>query len=267
MMVATSNDGTRIAFDRSGSGPALVLVGGALSDRSGAASLAPLLAEHFTVYAFDRRGRGDSGDTPPYSPEREVDDIAALLDGHPGPAYIYGHSSGSALALDAAEKLRRFERIAVYEPPFIIDSGSDRPSTDYIGHISELLRGGDRGGAVEYFLTVAVGIPSAALEQIKRSAAWQRMESLAHTLPYEGALMGSTQSGHPLPRDRWSHVTIPTLVMNGGASPAWFSRAADALAALLPNARRQTFADQHHGVASSILAPILIEHFLAGSGA
>lgn len=262
MTKVRSKDGTEIAFERSGAGPALILVGGALSDRSGATALSPLLAGHFTVYAFDRRGRGDSGDTRPYSPEREVDDIAAVLDGGDGRSFIYGHSSGSALALDAVEKLRCFERLAVYEPPFIIDSAGDQPSTDYMGRISELVQNGDRGVAVAFFLSVAVGIPGPVLEQIKRSSAWPRMESLAHTLPYEGALMGSTQTGQPLPRDRWPHVSIPSLVMDGGASPKWFARAADALAELLPEAERRTFPDQHHGVSPSVLAGALIEHFL-----
>lgn len=262
MTKATSKDGTEIAFERSGSGPALVLVGGALSDRSAAREITPLLSKRFTVYAFDRRGRGDSGDTPPYSPGREVEDIDALLGEQRGPAYIYGHSSGSALALDAVEKLRRFERLAVYEPPFIIDSGADHLSTDYMSRIVELLSGGSRDGAVEYFLTAAVGIPPDALEQIKRSSSWQRMIDLAHTLPYEGALMGTTQSGRPLPRDRWAAVTVPTLVMSGGASPVWYARSADALAEILPDATRRTFPGQRHGMEASLLAAALIEYFL-----
>jgi len=257
----SSEDGTRIAFERTGRGPALILVNGALSERSSTPALAAQLSGKFTVIAFDRRGRGESGDTQPYAVEREVEDIDALIEMAGGRAFVFGHSSGAVLALEAANQLGRINRLAVYEPPFIVSEEGTRLPPEYDQKIETLISEGKRGDAAEYFLTVAVGVPAGAVAQMKLAPSWPGMERIAHTLRYDQAVMGGTMAGRPLPRDRWTSVTIPTLVMDGGASPAWFAKGADNLAAVLSNSRRQTLPGQTHGADPEVIAPVLIEFF------
>jgi pimeloyl-ACP methyl ester carboxylesterase len=257
-----SKDGTPIAFERSGSGPAAILVAGALSDRSASASLAALLADHFTVYNFDRRGKGESGDTPPYAVEREVEDIEALIDEAGGSAFLYGISSGAALALEAAAQLpTKVKKLALYEPPFIVDDSRPALPKDYINHLKELVASGRRGDAVEYFMTVGVTVPAEMVAMMRNDPMWGHLEAVAHTLPYDGAYMGDNMSGKPLPAGEWASAKMPTLVMDGGASPAWLHNAADAAGKALPNAQRRTLEGQTHGVEAEALAPVLVEFF------
>lgn len=257
----TSQDGTSIAYERSGRGPAVILVGGALSDRTAAASLTPRLAGALTVTAFDRRGRGDSGDTPPYAVGREVEDIAALLSEAGGSAALFGHSSGAVLALEAAQRLDGVTRLALYEPPFFVGQGSSDLPPDYAARVAELVSEGRPGDAVEHFMATAVGVPGAAIAEMRQSPMWSSLERYAHTLLYDRQVMGDTIAGGPLPAERWSRVTMPVLIMNGGASPGWFAVAADALARILPDARREVLPGQTHGPAPEIIAPLLVEFF------
>jgi len=261
MQKVTSKDGTPIAYERSGDGPALILVGGALSDRTGVASLVPLLAGRLTVFAYDRRGRGDSGDTPPYAVEREVDDIEALIGEAGGSAALFGHSSGAVLALEAAHRLPSVARLALYEPPFLVDRSRSELPPDYGVKVSELLQAGRRGDAVEHFMTVAVGVPAGVISQMRQSPMWPSLERNAHTLLYDRAVMGDTMEGKPLPAGRWRGATMPALVMNGGASPKWFETAADQLAKTLPHAIRKILAGQNHGADPAMIAPVLLEFF------
>jgi len=264
MRKVISKDGTAIAFDQSGEGPAVILVGGALSDRSGSAPLVELLAPHFTVFSYDRRGRGDSGDTAPYAVEREVEDIEALINEAGGSAFVYGMSSGAVLALEVASKLpTKIKKLALYEPPFIVDDSRPLPPKDYVKQLDELTAAGRRGDAVEFFMTEAVGVPAEYLAQMRDMPMWAAMEEMAHTLAYDGAVMGDTMAGKPLPAQRWASATVPTLVMDGGESPTWLGNAAQAVAAVLPNARHRTLEGQEHGVAPEALAPVL-EEFFAG---
>ncbi len=262
MDVATSRDGTPIAFDRSGIGPAIVLVGGALADRSATAPLTPLLAPHLTVFAFDRRGRGDSGDTAPYAVEREVEDIEALITAAGGNAFVLGHSSGAVLALETARTLPdRIPKLAVYEPPFIVDDSRSPLPEDYVARLTRLVSEGRRGDAVEYFLTSGPGVPAEAVAEMRNAPFWPSMEAVAHTLAYDGIVMGDTMRGSPAPLERWSSLTVPTLVMDGGASPAWQHNAVSALVAALPDARHLTLEGQDHGPDPEALAPALVEFF------
>lgn len=263
MDTVISDDGTPIAFDRSGDGPPLVLVGGALSDRGAAAPLAALLAPSFTAIAYDRRGRGDSGDTPPYAVEREIEDLQALLAEAEGSAFVFGHSSGAVLALEATARGLPVERLALYEPPFIVDDTRPPLPEDYLPRLEELLAAGDRGEAVAYFLRVGPGVSEEMLAELRGSPAWPRMEALAHTLPYDGRVMGDTVFGGPLPGERWASVPVPTLVMDGGDSPPWQRNAARALADVLPSARHRTLEGQTHGFAPEVMASALLG-FLAG---
>ena len=263
MRKVTSKDGTAIAFDKTGEGPAIILVGGALSDRSAAVPLTPLLAPRFTVIAYDRRGRGDSGDTAPYVVEREVEDIHALVKEAGGSAFLYGHSSGAVLALEAAARGLAITRLALYEPPFIIDSNHPPLPKDYVARLNALVAAGRRGDAVELFMTAAVGVPAENIAQMKQSPMWAGMEKVAHTLAYDGIIMGNNMAGRPLQAKQWASATMPTLVLDGGASPAWAHSATQALTDALPNAQRRTLAGQSHGVNPALLAPILIDFFRA----
>ena len=263
MKKVTSKDGTEIAFDRSGDGPPVVLVGGALSTRGAAETLAGLLAPSFSLYAYDRRGRGDSGDTPPYAVEREVEDIQALVEDAGGSAFAFGHSSGGVLALEAAAHTLGITKVALYEPPFIVDDSRPPLPTDYIERLTELASTDRRGDAVEYFMVTGVGVPIEAVASMRAESFWPGLESVAHTLSYDGRVMGDQMSGKPLPSDRWASVTIPTLVIDGGESPPWQRNAVQGLVDVLAEARRLTIEGQTHDVDPVLLAPVL-EEFLAG---
>jgi pimeloyl-ACP methyl ester carboxylesterase len=262
MQKVTSKDGTVIAFDKTGHGPVVILVSGALGDRMAAVSLTPLLSPHFTVLAYDRRGRGDSGDTAPYAVEREVEDIETLIKVADRSAFVYGHSSGAVLALEAAHT-RAITKLALYEPPFILDTSRPQLPKNYVAHLNELVSTGRRGDAVEYFMTAAVGVPDGIVTQMRQSPMWAGMEKAAHTLAYDGQIMGDNMAGHPLQAEHWASVTLPTLVMDGGASEAWAHHAVQALTDVLPDARRRTLEGQTHNVDPAILAPFLIEFFQA----
>jgi len=258
-----SKDGTRIAFDRSGDGPALILVGGALSDRAAWAPLAKLLAPRFTVFSVDRRGRGDSDDTPPYSVAREIEDIEAVIDEAGGAAFLHGHSSGAVLALEATAKLpAKVQKLSLYEPPFVVDDSRTPPPEDAARRIDELVAANRRGDAVEFWMTDVVGAPAEAVTQMRNAPTWPALEGLAHTLVYDLAVLGDNMAGNPPPGEHWAAATAPTLVMDGGASPAWIRNSARALADILPDAQHRTLEGQAHDAAPEILAPEMERFFI-----
>src|SRR4051812_46105454 len=201
MRKVISKDGTPIAFDQSGEGPAIILVAGATATRLAAASVAAALAPHFTVFAYDRRGRGDSGDTAPYAVEREVEDIEALVKEAGGAAFVYGVSSGAALALEAANRLPGIRKLALYEAPFIVNDTRAPISKDYWARIGESVAAGRRGEAVQLFLKV-VGVPAIFVALMRVMPVWSKLKAIAHTLPYDGALVQDNQRGQPLPAGR-----------------------------------------------------------------
>ena len=257
-----SKDGTTIAFDQSGQGPAIILVGGAFQHRAidpRTAQLAALLAQHFTVFHYDRRGRGDSSDTQPYAVEREVEDLDALIKEAGGSAFVFGMSSGAVLAIDAAARGLAITKLALYEPPF--NSGDDtarQASESYTRQLTALLAEGRRGDAVALAMTTW-GAPAEAIAGMRQTPIWSLFESVAPTLAYDNAIMGDGS----VPTERLASVTVPTLVMDGGASPAFMHYAAQAAAHALPNAQHRTLEDQTHDVAPDALAPVL-EKFFAG---
>jgi pimeloyl-ACP methyl ester carboxylesterase len=258
----TSQDGTKIAFDKVGSGLAVILVNGAMSFRAidpTLAQLAALLGAYCTAYNYDRRGRGESGDTKPFAKEREIEDIQALVEEAGGQAMLFGISSGGAVALEAAASLPGITKVVVYEVPFIVDD-SREPLKDYEGFTSRLVADGKLDELVEYFITTVVGMPAEFVGGMKQDQAlWGGMESIAPTIPYDAAFVGAFMEGKPLPSDHWAKATMPVLVADGGASPDWMGHAADALAKVLPNASRQTLAGQTHMVDPNALAPVMIE--------
>jgi pimeloyl-ACP methyl ester carboxylesterase len=261
MNTIRSADGTQIAFEPTGDGPPLVLVGGALSDRNAATNLVTSLASSFTVIVFDRRGRGDSGDTPPYAVEREIEDLEAVVKASGGAAFVYGHSSGGVLSLRAAEAGLAIPKLVVYEPPFIVDGGREPLTADYFTHIEELVAAGRRSDAVIYFLTHGAGFSAQAVEQMRLSPRWPSMEAMAHTITYDNLILGDTMGGSPEPLRRWATLHTPTLVLDGGASPGWIRNSARTLAQTLPNAQAATLEGQDHGAASSALAPVVTAFF------
>lgn len=266
MKTVPSKDGTEIAFDQSGEGSPIILVAGALGVRSHPmfTQLAAHLAPHFTVINYDRRGRGDSGDTLPYAVEREIEDIEALIDEAGGSAFLYGISSGAVLALEAANKLRtKVKKLALYEPPFIVDDSRPPMPRDYVQQVNEMVAAGRRGDAVALFMKV-VGVPEEFIPQMREMPMWPEMEKEAHTLVYDATIMGETQAGMPLPSEKvkqWASATMPTLVIVGGASEAFFQHGTQALVDILPNAQRRTLEGQTHEVAAEALAPVLMEFF------
>ncbi|MCM3748871.1 alpha/beta fold hydrolase [Paenibacillus pasadenensis] len=251
-----SKDGTQIAYTTQGSGPALVLVSSAAADHGDASALAEHLSASFTVYNYDRRGRGQSTDTAPYKAAREAEDIEALIAAAGGKAVLFGSSSGAVLALEAATLLGDLVvKLYLYEPPFIINDSRKPVPSDYVEQLNSLIEAGKSSEAVEYFASEALGIPGEYIGYMKADPSWSKMEALAHTLAYDGTIMGTTQSGNPLPAGRWN-IPHPTLIMTGENSAPFFHDAANALASLLPNAATHSLAGQDHS--AIIMSPDVV---------
>ena len=265
MSSVRSSDGTTIAFERTGSGPPLIIVDGALCWRESgpARKLAAELADRFTVITYDRRGRGESGDTAPYSVQGEVEDIEALIGEAGGRAHVCGISSGGVLAMEAARNGAAIDRLAVYEAPFIVDDSRPPAPSTYVPELNEHLAAGRRGDAVKLFMRL-VGMPAVLVAMTPLFPAWKKLKGVAHTLPYDAACMGDTQAGKPLDADHWGVVGVPTLVLVGGKSPQWMANGMQSLAAVLPSARREVLDGQTHMVKPKVLAPVLKRFFASG---
>ena len=251
-----SADGTEIAYDRIGEGPALILVGGALTDRAENAPLAPALADGFTVLNYDRRGRGESSDTPPYALEREIEDLAALIDAAGGTAHVYGVSSGGALALEAAAAGLSVDRVGVYEVPYQAGDSAVRAWQAYVAQLGAALAAGRRGAALELFMRLA-GSSDDGIARARASSLWPGLEAIAHTLAYDAACLGDG----PPPTARLATIARPVLVLTGGLAPDFFDAAADALAASLPRAERAVVEGQSHVADPQAIAPVLARFF------
>lgn len=255
--VQSSADGTKIAFERTGEGPALIIIGGALNSRRSADMLVPRLAPHFTVYAYDRRGRGGSSDTLPYSPGCEVEDLKALIAAAGGSAYAYGHSSGAILALEAAAAGAAISKLAVYEPPYLTGHDPKESWEDFRDRVQSALDEGDREGAVELFIRHT---GAEFDEAIKTMPWWSALLGVAHTLPYDLTLTGDGSVPETL-----SSIQVPTLGIYGGASPPWAGNAINAVAAVVPGMKKTQLEGQNHAVADDAVAPVLIEFFNSAS--
>lgn len=254
----TSPDGTTIAYDRTGDGPPIVLVDGAMCYR-GAGPMDGLgnhLSGSFTVFTYDRRGRGESTDTLPYAVEREVEDLSSLIREAGGEVGVFAFSSGVALALATAAAGAGINRLALYEPPFVAELEDSGRAEKYTADLNQLLDAGDRGGAVARFMT-RVGIPQQMIDGARSGPGWSRFEEVAPTLAYDDRLLAG---GH-VPHDLAARILTPALLLSGGASPDSLQQAARATAAALPNAEHLTLEDQTHEVAPEVLAPVLIEFF------
>ncbi len=261
-----SRDGTTIVYEQRGSGQPLILVDGAFCHRGFGPmpKLAPLLAQHFRVTSYDRRGRGASGDTPPYAVEHEIEDLQALLEEAGGSAFLYGASSGAMLGIRAAASGLAFERIAIYEPPLAL-AGSPPPlPPDRVAEIIQMVREGRRGDAVKTFMRM-VGVPAIALPMMRiMPGVWSKLTAAVHTLPYDFAIQGDTSGGKPLPPElgqAMASIHVPTLVGVGGKSPPYLHHAAKTVASAIPGATSRVVAGQTHNVSEKAIAPVLVEFF------
>ena len=255
-----SKDGTFIAYQKVGNGPALIIVDGALCHRKfgPGSSIARQLAGSFSVFTYDRRGRGDSGNTLPYAVDREVEDLAAVIKSAGGAASLFGISSGAALALEAANQGLPVRKLALFEAPFIVDGSRPPLPDDYLARLNSLLADNRRGEAVDLFMRL-VGVPSIFIRLMRLMPSWAKLKAVAHTLPYDITIVQDNQQGKPYTKDRWPRVTVPTLVVDGGKSPEWMRHAMSALTGVLPNATQRTLEGQTHMVKAKVIAPVLAE--------
>lgn len=257
MNTVVSKDGTTIAYDRRGNGPALVLVDGALCSRAQGPmpELAEALADRFTVYTYDRRGRGDSGDTDEYAVEREIEDLAAVIEAAGGSAYVYGSSSGAALALRAATAGLPIEKLVAFEPPYVVDDSRKQIPRTWVAELQTL--GPD--DAIRYFFTKGIGLPGILVTVMKVMPAWKQMRAIAHTLPYDAQVVGPNCFGEPMDTDQWTPIDQPVLVVNGGKSPAWMKASVHALAAAVPDAKHTEVPGQNHMIKAAAIAPVIAD--------
>lgn len=266
MATVISNDGTRIAFDRIGAGPAVILVDGAMCYRASGpmTSIAKLLAARYTVFTYDRRGRGDSTNVQPYSVAREVEDLQALIAEAGGSALVCGLSSGAALALEAAHRGAAIRKLALFEAPFFVDDSRTPLPPDFVARLDQAVATNQRGLAVSMFMKL-VGVPAVVIALLRFLPPWRKLTGVAHTLPYDMQIVSEHQWGRPLSEQRWANATMPAMVIDGGKSPEWMRNAARALAGVLPNARYETLPGQTHMVQAKALAPALMKFFQAGA--
>ncbi len=270
MSITHSADGTTLTYEKLGSGPSLILVDGAFCRRGFGpmAALAKALAPRFTVVIYDRRGRDESGDTAPYDPAREIEDLAAIVACVDGPPHLYAISSGVALTLRAIGAGLPVRRLVLYEAPFALDGTHVPDPPDYRERISSLLAAGDRDSAVKLFMRV-VGVPAFGIFVMRwMPNVWPKLRAVAHTLAYDLALLGDTQRGGPLPDDlvaACAAVSVPTLSAAGGKSPPWMHHSAEVLARAIPGAVHELIPGQDHNIGTKAIAPVL-ERFFAAAG-
>lgn len=267
MPFVTSKDGTRIGYSVTGSGPPLILVDGALCWRASGPSgpLAEALKDRFTVCTYDRRGRGESGDTQPYDIGREVDDLSALIDMLGGPVAIFAISSGAGLALAAAQSLgaSRIAKMVLYEFPILVD-GSRHIDPSYSPTMERLIDKGDGPGAVKHFMKTGVGVPGFAIAMMQITGVMRKLAPVAPTLAYDTRIVTPFWTNSPPSPKSWINATMPVLAVGGGKSPAWMQNAQAALAAALPRASHMTLPGQNHMVAAKAIAPVISDFLLSG---
>ena len=266
MATVTSNDGTRIAYDEVGSGPPLILVAGATQYRAvdqTTPELARLLAEGgLRVINYDRRGRGESGDTQPYAVEREIEDIGALVAEAGGEASLFGMSSGAVLAAEATARGVPVTKLVMYEPPMLLDGSGPEPDLQYVERMDRLAKEGN-GAAMSYFMESVAEVPRDQVEAFRQSPAWQAFVAVEHTIAYDGRIMEPYGRGEPIPPGQWAAALQPALVIAGGDSPEWMQNASRAAAEALPNGDVRILPGQTHQFDPAVLAPELLE-FLKG---
>lgn len=262
MASVTSADGTVIGYTVTGAGPSVILVDGALGSRAFGPMprLAALLGEHFTVYTYDRRGRGESVEVAPYAPEREVADLAAVITAAGGTASVYGLSAGAALALETARHDPGIARLVLYEPPFFVDDSRPPQPEGFAAELAAMIEAGHRSEAAKAFLRY-IDVPASVASFVALSPGWAKVKAVVHTVPHDLELLRAHQQGKPLDPAEWAGVRIPVLVGVGGRSPRSMQNATRALADALPSARHVSLPGELHEVKPQAIAPVLIEFF------
>ncbi|MBB5788945.1 alpha/beta fold hydrolase [Jiangella mangrovi] len=260
MHTTSSPDGTTLAYDRTGAGPVLVVVGGAFGtrDHPSVTGLAEHLSAHATVVAYDRRGRGDSTDTSPYAVEREIEDLAAVIEATGGRAHVYGLSSGAALAARAAAAGLPIDRLVLHEPPYDVDGARPPLAPGFSEQVAALVADGRNGDAVDYFMTQGMGLPAEMVASMRPTPVWAGLEALAPTLVYDNAVMGD----NTVPVDALRRIAQPVLVLQGELSPDWFHRAAAATAAACPDAQLHELPGQSHFAPDDAAVAAVVAEFL-----
>lgn len=258
-----SKDGTTIAYERIGSGPPLVVVDGAFNTRrmGTGKQIAPALAGQFTVYIYDRRGRGGSGDTPPYASEREIEDLHAVMAATGGTADVFGHSSGASLALEAVRQGLPARRLALYEAPMVVDNTRPPVGDRFGGRVRDLVDAGHRGAAIKLFMTEGVRVPKPVTVIMPLMPVWKQLKAVAHTAPYDISFVEEYLHGSPLPAGRWDGIGIPVLIIAGGKSQAWMRNAMRELSEAIPGATLKTLPGQTHMIKPKVAGPVLAEFF------
>lgn len=258
MAHVTSKDGTKIAYEKLGQGPPLVLVWGALGARDSpfTKAMREELAKSFTVYDYDRRGRGGSGDAKPFSVQKEIDDLRAVCEGAGGSPFVWATSSGAALALEAAAAGVPMRTLAAHEPPYMVGEHAAKFDRGYERNVTPLVEEGKRSEAVAYFMRT-VGVPGFFVVLMRLMPFWKKAVAVAHTLPYDAAVMG----GFVLPEKRLREIRVPTVVLVGDKTPASLQAAADEVARVVPDATKRVLPKQNHGVKPAALRPVLAEIF------
>jgi pimeloyl-ACP methyl ester carboxylesterase len=260
MPTTTSNDGTTIAFDRLGRGSAVVLISGGPNDRTSNAPLAELLADRFTVLNYDRRGRGESGDAPGWTPDREYEDLAAVIAEAGGSAALIGNSGTGNIALEAAARGLPVTRLALWEPPYILEGTRPPVPVDWGRRIDELVAAGRPGDALQYWMTEIIGVPAEFIEPIRNEPFWLAMEPNAHMLSRDADLLRNFS----LPAQRYAAITAPVLLLTGGSIP-WLSEGLRALVEALPNAELRTLPDQQHDITPDVLVAAVGDFLAEGA--
>ncbi|GEP34999.1 alpha/beta hydrolase [Nocardioides szechwanensis] len=263
---AVSADGTRVAYEVAGTGPALVVVEGALCHRGMGAfdELAPILADRFTVVGYDRRGRGESEPgASVYAIQREVEDLVAVLGATDPDAHVFGMSSGAALSLEAARQGLVTGRLAVYEPPFILDDSHQPDDPAFTDRLRALIADGRRTRAAKLFLRL-LGMPAPIVTVLPMLPMWKHLTAAADTLPHDFEIVSRYRRGLPLPDAHYAAIATPTLVIAGGRSPDYMRHTPAAIVAQIPGARTAELEGQTHEVKADVIAPVLAEHFTRG---
>jgi pimeloyl-ACP methyl ester carboxylesterase len=249
-----SADGTKIAFETFGEGEPLIAVCGATCDRALMRLTAAALGEHFMAVNYDRRGRGDSGDTPPYAVEREIEDIGALIDAVGAPASLYGHSSGAGLVLHAAAAGLPVRGFVVHDPPYSPDDEAAQDEARRLAReIADLLDSGAHSQAIETFFR-ATGMPQEVIDEVRESPRWNALETLAPTLAYDSGVMGDEETGAAIPERLAARAAQPALVLVGGESPPFMLDVSRRLAELLPQGTHHVLAGQGHVAEPAVVA-------------
>ena len=258
MPIVKSKDGTTIAYTKTGNGQPIIVVDGALCSRAFGPThhLIPLLSDQYTVVVYDRRGRNESGDTAPYSVDREVEDLDALISEVGGAAFVVGFSSGAALSLRAAAGGLNITKLLLYEPPYVLNMGGYNPPADSEAQLKKFIASGQRGGAVNFFMHKMVGLPAIFPVVMRLMPVWTKLKAVAHTLPYDAAILGNFS----LPSIA-SNVKTPTLVVGGEKTARTLYNVVPRLADSMPNAKHIFLKGQTHNVSVKAIAPVLIDFF------